>query len=270
MTTATALALGLAACGTGSGDEQAAEGTGSGVDIPFTGDPNDPFASLFEQECADAPNDFLRQIVCDGEITMAEVTEMDNRTLECLISEGFTEEEVDVRANPYASQELGEGDFGQRLWGIVHDTSQANALEIQQRQARFEGCLDRTSRVWMLAMQRQNPENIPWEQPILECLVRHGIVDEAMTIRELESVIMGHCEWPTTLAQAERQPECWINAVELPGGALPPDPYNPEWFIEGDLWFQHNPASMNPVRILPGGANLDEGQALECLINPAS
>jgi len=245
----------LAACGNGGADNAAGEARGWADEI----------ARLYQE----ATTDFTRQILSDGVITSAEAQEARMRVNECLAQhdslvgemneEGATEWMVnpDIRFPDDAS------------WMAASDAAFEAALECL---ARWDAGV-----VGQYLMMRSNPNNDPWDELTVACLIRHELVPPGFTTADWLAANSDGCEIPDTAEEALTSP-CFLNVWELePGYNWFESDLCPGWCSSRDnILVELNPDHPREPRELPGGIRLDwyevmtpqERQVRSCQENP--
>ncbi len=226
-----ALALALAGCGGSSGP------TADG-----------PWATELRAAYAAAPTDFVREVLADGEVTSAEVQEALHRANECLAQAG---EDGGWFADPNEPTTFGTG------W-TPEDADPAAFFDCQCLW--LGGCDDSAGMDLpnLFLGLRDNPLNVPRSDLIASCLHRHDLVADGFTGNDLvELGLVFELPNPDTISHEEH-----VRLIER---------LNPCHTVvdHGDhLELVEIPDCELPPRELPGGIPFDEGQALDCTLDP--
>ncbi|MCL2594727.1 MAG: hypothetical protein FWD83_04315 [Promicromonosporaceae bacterium] len=223
----------MAGCG---GDSAAIENAGAEQSAACEADDN-PFACEFERLYAETDSEFVRSILRDGVITLAEKQEAITRFNECFAAGG-----IDGYIDPAHGGwhwSTSEGDDIAAMEEIVRYCEQQWGGEV----------------VMLYTQMRDNPENLTYWDRVAGCLMRHELVPPGgITGPELEALSAEYAI-PTELELARQHPS--ILSIEV-------DPHTGDWLIE------HNPDWVEPDLVLPNGVNMSEGQAWQCLFAPDS
>jgi len=199
-----------------------------------------PWAAEFQQVYDEATNDFVRAIVADGELTLAEMREAAARTNECFESVG----------SPATIDESSGGAFMLSLphrvgyegsWDtVVHYGS----LEIQEASIACE--FEYFNGLWGLwDATRVNPDGEDFNTLVAECLVRNEVAAAGLTGAMFQEAAM-MCAF-----HFEHDPD---------------NPLSPEEIIA--LSQAHWEANQDCRPQLPGPVYLDEGVAWNCQMDP--
>lgn len=156
ITSCTAILLAVVAAGCSTAETpSSADGTLAGPDSPdFSG----PFAAEFTQAWEDSDSEFVRQVIADEQITEREWAEVESRMASCFADAGATFEGHTPQGG-YAAQK--------------------NSLSSERMNEVMASCEVTSGEhligfLWFSA--QKNPQNVPPEIIITECMVRTGVV----------------------------------------------------------------------------------------------
>jgi len=126
-----------------------------------------PYTSEIEQAGRDATSDFERQVFSDGQISRKEYDESADRYIRCLNDNGLS-----------ASTELQDG---LNTYAIQYPPGTTNASEAESRCAVGTTILIEPLYGNILL----NPDNVDFDELVVDCLKRNGIVDQDYTKADL-------------------------------------------------------------------------------------
>lgn len=199
-----------------------------------------PWAAEFQRVYDEAPNDFVRSIVADGELTLVEMREAAARTNECLASVG-------------SPATIDEGEGGAFMLGFYHRAGYEGHEDMavhlggpEIRDATFACEFEYFMDLWVLwDTIRVNPHGENFDDLVAECLIRNGLVDATLTGQAFREAALA-CDF-----FFEHDPD---------------NPLTNEEITElSRLHWEENPDCRTQ---LPGPVYLDEGVAWDCQMDP--
>lgn len=205
-------------------------GCASQVDDAEPASISGPWAQEFRRVHDEATTDFVRAVVEDGELTLAEMREAVARTLECWGDLGYAPgdrqiNEIDGTFQPFIRH---FNDAGEPI--ELHDPN-AVACELDY--------FNELRILWDLI--RVNPDAEDFDELAAECLVRNDLAEPGFTGRHFREAAMA----------------CAVVITD------PENPTSPE---DGQAPHDANDPTCRPQ--LPGGTYLDEGTAWDCRMDP--
>jgi len=194
-----------------------------------------PWAVEFARVYAEAPNDFVRQIVADGELTIEEMREAAARTQECwdaIGAERWFRESADGSIGPVWRGWDGVGPNESENWAAEDCT------------------LEYFNDLWILwDLIRRNPDAEDFDQLIVDCLISHDLAEPTLTVPLFE----------------EARIQCYFEVTEEMSATM----------TDEEIMAAEREHGLHMMEIgcrpqLPGGTYLDEGQAWDCIMDPIS
>jgi len=190
-----------------------------------------PWEREFQRVYTEATTDFVREIVANGELTLAEMREAAVRTGECYRNVG----------SEFRIEEHPDGSFG-----IVITLESFESMDDATSSAAIRCELDYWNELWLLwDTIRASPEGLDRDVMVVECLNRHGVTDEELTVHQFREAA-GSCAF-----SFEEDPNNPLSAEEIEA-------------LAEEFWL--NNRDCRPQ--LPNGVYLDAGQAWDCQMDP--
>ena len=134
------------------------------------GDLEGPYAERFEQELAGDLSNFQREVLSDHEITRAEYDDASDQFVACMEDRGF-------RVS--------------REWQLAY------YVTITEPGQAAEAAYDECQEEYLIPLgplfieTTTNPENLPWDQAVAECLVRLGVTPDGFDDSDVTAIQMG-------------------------------------------------------------------------------
>ncbi|ALJ18685.1 hypothetical protein [Microbacterium sp. No. 7] len=129
-----------------------------------------PWAAEFSQAYTDAPSDFIRSILAQGEITDANLAETQQLNKACLESAGFSDVEHFMRGGLSVTPPKGRSDAD------IHDLV---------RQCSDDSGLTQIETLYTALLI--NPDNADMDELAVQCLITEQVVEPSFTVADLQS-----------------------------------------------------------------------------------
>jgi len=154
-----------------------------------------PWQDRFHTDYSNATSTIARQILCDGVITDAEASEVNDLLRQCLVGVGFTN--VDI------------GEYGTLGWSIPAgvDPQVASSQELQCEAETGWGTV-----IPLYNDVRTNPQNVDKNQLIADCLVKFGLRPAGYSAADVDAEFDGG----DAFADIQNSPHfmgCWYDPL---------------------------------------------------------
>jgi hypothetical protein len=210
------------------------------------------YAQQFADAIARAPNDFVRSVLADGVITLAELQEAQSRTLACIAGSGLGIEAAYV-PNAYGGSNLAFDVFVEDVRNGPSEEQKQAVSDCEQQWIMYIDAL--------YSMVVANPNNEDGNDLIAACLVRHNLVAPGFTGTDYAEVLARYYEQNPGLVQSytigsdDDGNPVDADGTPVSGGAWSSDGATP---VDGEI----------PEMILPGGVSMSDPVAQACTIVP--
>ncbi|MDR2620765.1 MAG: hypothetical protein LBC29_06610 [Propionibacteriaceae bacterium] len=213
----------------------------------FTG----AYASELEQAYNEASNDYQRAMLADGAISQAEMLDAQSRAVECIQASG-----LGMITDPYEIYGWFGIGYGSNMGDDISD-AQWDAIDACMNQW-FDADGNDLRVLYQKMYTNPNQENM--SDLIARCLVRHGLAPAGFLGDDYDRL---EREWMDKYASRYSIPEGWEEKVG--SGRVFVDPNNSPFECSG--WCR---AETPPPMLLPGGASMNDPQAVTCQMMPLS